>query len=170
MSVRLANRSFQYLIGLAKNMLVKVGQVTFPMDFVILEIEEDSKFPLIIGRPFLHTADAKKISILVGIKRLLDDLRVTNTATNVGYLDAKQNLVAVIILIKNILSISTRNFTSSLMLLVKKLLLLVLKVNATGMKVTTAERLQLLEEFMLTEKRSKTYKRKYKDFLKIKIT
>ncbi|GJY04901.1 hypothetical protein Tco_0370841 [Tanacetum coccineum] len=57
-----------------------------------------------------------------------------------------------------------------LMLLVQKLLLLVLKVNAAGMKVTTAERLQLLEEFMLTEKRSKTYQRKYKDFLKIKIT
>ncbi|GJT40272.1 hypothetical protein Tco_0940137 [Tanacetum coccineum] len=72
----------------------------------------------------------KKILILVGIKRLLDDLRVTAA----------------------------------------KLLLLVLKVNAAGMKVTTAERLQLLEEFMLTEKRSKTYQRKYKDFLKIKIT
>ncbi|GJS40402.1 hypothetical protein Tco_0565445 [Tanacetum coccineum] len=27
-------------------------------DFVILEMEEDSKVPLILGRPFLHTADA----------------------------------------------------------------------------------------------------------------
>ncbi|GJX13207.1 putative ribonuclease H-like domain-containing protein [Tanacetum coccineum] len=35
--------------------------------------------------------------------------------------------------------------------------------DAAGMKVTTAERLQLLEEFMLTEKRSKTYQRKNKD-------
>ncbi|GJX36674.1 hypothetical protein Tco_0248231 [Tanacetum coccineum] len=56
------------------------------------------------------------------------------------------------------------------MLLVQKLLLLVLKVNVAGIKVTTAERLQLLEEFMLTEKRSKTYQRNDKDFLKIKIT
>ncbi|GKE12647.1 hypothetical protein Tco_1416198 [Tanacetum coccineum] len=53
--------------------------------------------------------------------------------------------------------------TASLMLLVQKLLLLVLKVNAAGIKVTTAKRLQLLEEFMLTEKRSKTYQRKNKD-------
>ncbi|GJZ24556.1 hypothetical protein Tco_0562015 [Tanacetum coccineum] len=67
---------------------------------------------------------------IVGIKRLLDDLRVT---------------------------------AAKLMLLVQKLLLLVLKVNVAGMKVTTAERLQLLEEFMLTEKRSKTYQRKNKD-------
>ncbi|GJV45527.1 hypothetical protein Tco_1430063 [Tanacetum coccineum] len=31
---------------------------TFPADVVILEIEEDNKVPLILGRPFLHTADA----------------------------------------------------------------------------------------------------------------
>ncbi|GJW85578.1 hypothetical protein Tco_0158723 [Tanacetum coccineum] len=60
------------------------------------------------------------IGRIVGIKRLLDDLRVTAT---------------------------------KLMLLVQKLLLLVLKVNAAAMKVTTAERLQLPKEFMLTEKR-----------------
>ncbi|GJW02899.1 reverse transcriptase domain-containing protein [Tanacetum coccineum] len=39
-------------------MLVEVGKFTFPADFVILEMEEDSKVPLILGRPFLHTADA----------------------------------------------------------------------------------------------------------------
>ncbi|GJX13668.1 hypothetical protein Tco_0205426 [Tanacetum coccineum] len=49
---------------------------------------------------------------------------------------------------------------AKLMLLVQKFLLLVLKVNVAGMKITTAERLQLLEEFMLIEKRSKTYQRK----------
>ncbi|GKF03486.1 hypothetical protein Tco_0030409, partial [Tanacetum coccineum] len=31
---------------------------TFPADFVILEMEEDSKVPLILGQPFLHTTDA----------------------------------------------------------------------------------------------------------------
>ncbi|GJX86032.1 hypothetical protein Tco_0336806 [Tanacetum coccineum] len=59
---------------------------------------------------------------------------------------------------------------AKLMLLVQKLLLLVLKVNVVGIKVTTAERLQLLEEFTLTKNISKTYQRKNKDFLKIKIT
>ncbi|GJR96926.1 reverse transcriptase domain-containing protein [Tanacetum coccineum] len=57
-SVRLAGRSFQYLIGIAENLLVKVGKFTFPVEFVILRLEEDSKFPLILGRPFLHTTDA----------------------------------------------------------------------------------------------------------------
>ncbi|GJV06671.1 reverse transcriptase domain-containing protein [Tanacetum coccineum] len=58
MSVRLANRSFQYPIGIAENMLIEVGKFTFPIDFVILEMEEDSKAPLILERPFLHTTDA----------------------------------------------------------------------------------------------------------------
>ncbi|GJS40771.1 hypothetical protein Tco_0565814 [Tanacetum coccineum] len=67
-----------------------------------------------------------------------------------------------IVRIKRLLD-DLRVTAAKLMLLVQKLLLLVLKVNAAGMKVTTAERLQLLEEFMLTEKRSKTYQRKNKD-------
>ncbi|GJS66204.1 reverse transcriptase domain-containing protein [Tanacetum coccineum] len=58
MSVRLADRSFQYPVGIAKNMLVEVGKFTFLANFFILKMEEDSKVPIILGRPFLHTADA----------------------------------------------------------------------------------------------------------------
>nr|GEX74268.1 DNA-directed DNA polymerase [Tanacetum cinerariifolium] len=58
MSVRLSDRSFQYPIGIAENMLVYVGKFTFLADFVILEMEEESKVPLILGRSFLHTPDA----------------------------------------------------------------------------------------------------------------
>ncbi|GKF03523.1 hypothetical protein Tco_0030446 [Tanacetum coccineum] len=42
MSVRLADRSFQHPIGITENMLVEVGKFTFPVDFVILEMEEDN--------------------------------------------------------------------------------------------------------------------------------
>ncbi|GJU46702.1 reverse transcriptase domain-containing protein [Tanacetum coccineum] len=41
MSIRLADRSFQYPVGIAENMLVEVGKFTFPADFVILEMEKD---------------------------------------------------------------------------------------------------------------------------------
>nr|GEV43215.1 reverse transcriptase domain-containing protein [Tanacetum cinerariifolium] len=58
MSVRLADRSFQCPIEIAENMQVEVGKITFLVDFLILEIEEDSKVLLILVRPFLHTADA----------------------------------------------------------------------------------------------------------------
>ncbi|GJX76180.1 reverse transcriptase domain-containing protein [Tanacetum coccineum] len=58
MSVRLADRSFEYPIRIAENILVEVGKFTFPVDFVILKMKEDNKVPLIIGRHFLHTTDA----------------------------------------------------------------------------------------------------------------
>ncbi|GJX18052.1 reverse transcriptase domain-containing protein [Tanacetum coccineum] len=57
MSIRLADKSFQHPVGIAKNMLVEVDKFTFPMDFIILEMEEDSKVPLILGIPFLHTTN-----------------------------------------------------------------------------------------------------------------
>nr|GEV15277.1 reverse transcriptase domain-containing protein [Tanacetum cinerariifolium] len=77
MSVRLADKSFQYPVGIAENMLVKVEKFTFLVDFVILEMEEDSKVPLILGRPFLHTADAlirvkqKPLNLGVGTERMI---------------------------------------------------------------------------------------------------
>ncbi|GJX61276.1 hypothetical protein Tco_0294176 [Tanacetum coccineum] len=74
------------------------------------------------------------------------------------------------ILETSVKSVGIKRLHDDLEVTAAKLLLLVLKVNAAGIKVTTAKRLQLLEEFMLTEKRSKTYQRKNKDFLKIKIT
>ncbi|GKE35782.1 reverse transcriptase domain-containing protein [Tanacetum coccineum] len=43
MSIRLADRSFQYPVGIAENMLVEVSKFTFLADFVILEMEEDIK-------------------------------------------------------------------------------------------------------------------------------
>ncbi|GJW29815.1 reverse transcriptase domain-containing protein [Tanacetum coccineum] len=60
----------------AKNMLVEVGKFNFPVDFVILKMEEDSKIPLILGRPFLHTADAiqvkqKQLNLGVGTERMI---------------------------------------------------------------------------------------------------
>nr|GFB07892.1 reverse transcriptase domain-containing protein [Tanacetum cinerariifolium] len=77
MSVRLANRSFQYPIGIAENMPVKVGKFTFHADFDILEMKEDRKVPLILGRPFLHTADVvirvkqKQLNLGVGTERMI---------------------------------------------------------------------------------------------------
>nr|XP_043611649.1 uncharacterized protein LOC122583294 [Erigeron canadensis] len=77
MSIRLADHSFQYPIGIAENMTVQVGHIVFLGDFVILKMEEDTKVPLILGRPFLNTADAiirvkdNDISLGVGRDRIV---------------------------------------------------------------------------------------------------
>ncbi|GKA98649.1 reverse transcriptase domain-containing protein, partial [Tanacetum coccineum] len=61
-----------------KNMLIEVGKFTFPADFVILEMEEDSKVPFILGSPFLHIADAvirvKQKQLNLGVYRFIDEI------------------------------------------------------------------------------------------------
>nr|GFA24651.1 reverse transcriptase domain-containing protein [Tanacetum cinerariifolium] len=58
-------------------MLIEVGKFTFHADFVILKAEEDRKVPLILGRLFLHTADAvirvkqKQLNHGVGTERMI---------------------------------------------------------------------------------------------------
>ncbi|XP_076891619.1 uncharacterized protein LOC143543100 [Bidens hawaiensis] len=58
MSIQLAHRSIKYPRGIVENMLVKIDKFVFPVDFVILDMEEDKSVPLILGRPFLATAKA----------------------------------------------------------------------------------------------------------------
>ncbi|GKE56165.1 DNA-directed DNA polymerase, partial [Tanacetum coccineum] len=72
MSLELADRSIQYPIGIIENILIKVDKYVLPIDFVILDMPEDSRVPMILGRPFLATARAmidvfnKKITRRVG--------------------------------------------------------------------------------------------------------
>nr|GEW07707.1 DNA-directed DNA polymerase [Tanacetum cinerariifolium] len=68
MSIRLADRSFQYPVRIAENMLIEVGEFTFPVNCIILEMEEDRKVSLILGRPFLHTVPFEKITINTNYK------------------------------------------------------------------------------------------------------
>ena len=56
MTLQLADRSIKYPYGIVKDLLVKVDKFMFPVDFVVMETEEDLELPLILGRPFMKTA------------------------------------------------------------------------------------------------------------------
>ncbi|KAK5842248.1 hypothetical protein PVK06_004584 [Gossypium arboreum] len=58
MSIQLADRSVKYPRGIIEDILVKVDKLIFPIDFVVLDMDEDVEVPLILGRPFLATARA----------------------------------------------------------------------------------------------------------------
>ncbi|KAK5825727.1 hypothetical protein PVK06_020589 [Gossypium arboreum] len=58
MSIQLADRSVKYPKGIIEDVLVKVDKFTFPVDFVVLDMDEDVEVPLILGHPFLTTARA----------------------------------------------------------------------------------------------------------------
>ncbi|XP_021748087.1 uncharacterized protein LOC110713944 [Chenopodium quinoa] len=56
MSLQLADRTVRLPLGILEDVPVQVGRVFVPCDFVVMEMEEDSRVPLILGRPFLNTA------------------------------------------------------------------------------------------------------------------
>ena len=60
-----------------EDVLVKVRDFTFPVDFVIMDIEEDIKIPLILGRPFMTTANCVVDMGNGNMKMSVDDQKVT---------------------------------------------------------------------------------------------
>ncbi|GJQ97405.1 mitochondrial proton/calcium exchanger protein-like protein isoform X1 [Tanacetum coccineum] len=77
LTVELADRTVKYLKGIAENVLVGISKYTFPLDFIIIDMPEDIKVPLILRRPFLSTARAKiyvykrKITLRVGEENIM---------------------------------------------------------------------------------------------------
>ncbi|XP_041999832.1 uncharacterized protein LOC121749319 [Salvia splendens] len=57
-TLQMADRSVSYPMGIVEDILVRVNEFVFPADFVIMDMEEDGKVPLILGRPFLATGKA----------------------------------------------------------------------------------------------------------------
>ncbi|GKC40671.1 reverse transcriptase domain-containing protein, partial [Tanacetum coccineum] len=84
MSLELADRSIQYPRGIVKNVLIKVDKLVLPIDFVILDMPEDSRILIILGRPFLATTRAminvfnKKITLRVGDDEVIFNMDQSN--------------------------------------------------------------------------------------------
>ncbi|GJS91375.1 reverse transcriptase domain-containing protein [Tanacetum coccineum] len=80
MCIELPNKTTQFPKEIAENVVVKIDKFVFPVDFVILDMEEDHRIPIILGRPFLATAHAminvfnKKISFEVWDEIITIDL------------------------------------------------------------------------------------------------
>ncbi|GJV53023.1 hypothetical protein Tco_1448764 [Tanacetum coccineum] len=80
MCIKLANKTTQFPKGIAENIVVKINKFVFPVDFVILDMEEDHRIPIILGRSFLATTHAmidvfnKKISFKVEDEIITFDL------------------------------------------------------------------------------------------------
>ncbi|XP_062113998.1 uncharacterized protein LOC133825010 [Humulus lupulus] len=57
-TLQLVDRSLAHPRGVIEDILVKVDKFIFPADFIVLDMEEDSNVPIILGRPFLATGQA----------------------------------------------------------------------------------------------------------------
>nr|XP_043613931.1 uncharacterized protein LOC122585880 [Erigeron canadensis] len=58
MTIMLADQTFQRPLGKTHVVIVTVGDLHFQAEFVVMNIPEDKKVPIILGRPFLNTAKA----------------------------------------------------------------------------------------------------------------
>ncbi|XP_056685779.1 uncharacterized protein [Spinacia oleracea] len=81
-TLQMADRSIKYPLGILEDVPVRVGKFYIPVDFVVLDMEEDSQIPIILGRPFLCTAgvviDVKSGSLTLSV----GDDTVTFNLTN----------------------------------------------------------------------------------------
>ncbi|GKE58621.1 homeodomain-like protein [Tanacetum coccineum] len=59
MTIEMADRSMQSPKEIKENVIVKISNFIFPVDFVILDIMEDENILIILVRPMLATAHAK---------------------------------------------------------------------------------------------------------------
>ncbi|XP_031127527.1 uncharacterized protein LOC116029619 [Ipomoea triloba] len=64
MTLQMADRSIKRPVGVLEDILVMIDQYFISGHFVILDIEEDTKVPIILGRRFLATAGA-----IIDVKR-----------------------------------------------------------------------------------------------------
>ena len=76
-TLQMADRSMAQPEGILEDVLVKVGKFIFPVDFFIIQMEEDTQVPLLLGRPFLATAAA-----LIDVQKGELTLRVGNEAVH----------------------------------------------------------------------------------------
>ena len=86
-TLQMADRTMAKPEGIIKDVLVKVGKFVFPVDFIILDIEEDSQVPLLLGRSFLATGAA-----LIDMQKGVLTLRVGEEAADFNLLQSLKNL------------------------------------------------------------------------------
>ena len=70
--IKLANRDTIKPIGIVRDVEVLCGKVKYPADFLVLGSPQDDFCPIIFGRPFLNTVNARidceKDTVTIGLK------------------------------------------------------------------------------------------------------
>ena len=77
MTLQMANITLAHPEDILEDVLIKVGKFIFPVDFVVIDIEEDKQVLRLLGRPFLATEAA-----LIDVKKGELTLRVGDEAVH----------------------------------------------------------------------------------------
>ena len=77
MTLQMVDKTLAQLEVILEDELIKVGKFIFPVDFVVIDIEEDKQVSLLLGRPFLTTGAA-----LIVVKKGELSLKVRDEAVH----------------------------------------------------------------------------------------
>ena len=102
MTLQLIDHLIKKPYEVVENVLVKVDKLVFPIDFVILDFEQDRNFPLILWRPFhniekaLIDVNKGKITLWVGkekvefmMNKLMQDVNVEEQYVEVDVIEKR---------------------------------------------------------------------------------
>ncbi|XP_010247004.1 PREDICTED: uncharacterized protein LOC104590158 [Nelumbo nucifera] len=102
-SLHLADRSIKYPRGVVEDVLAKVDKFNFPVDFTVLDMEEDYDMPLILERPILVIGRALidvqqgKLSLRINdeevVFNVFKDMKHSNDEKEVLMIDCIDDLV-----------------------------------------------------------------------------
>ena len=92
-TLQLADRSVKIPRGIVKDVLVQVDKFYFPVDFVVLDtqsvVNQGTKFPMIVGMPFLATANAiihyRGGLMTLSFSNMNVNLNIFNVIKEIGY-------------------------------------------------------------------------------------
>ncbi|XP_070037013.1 uncharacterized protein [Nicotiana tomentosiformis] len=82
LSLQLADQTTIIPEGIVEDVLVRVDKLVFPVDFIVVKINENKEVPIILGRPFLVTGRAilgihdRKLMLRVGEETVTLEINV----------------------------------------------------------------------------------------------
>ncbi|XP_016684044.1 uncharacterized protein [Gossypium hirsutum] len=82
-TLQLVDRSYVHLKGKVEDVLVRVDEFIFPVDFIILECEADKELPIMLGRAFLATGRT-----LIDVQKCELTMRINDQQLTFNVLDA----------------------------------------------------------------------------------
>ncbi|KAA3462378.1 Retrovirus-related Pol polyprotein from transposon 17.6 [Gossypium australe] len=99
MSIQLADRTMRHPKGIIEDVLVKIDKFIFPVNFVVLNMDEDSEVPLILAtaRTIIDVGTSKLV-LCIGDKKIIlqarDSVRVSSERDDIKHLVNVSNHVA----------------------------------------------------------------------------
>jgi hypothetical protein len=102
-TLQLTDRSTRLPLGMMKDLPFQVGKFYLPIDFIVIEMDEDLKTPLILGRPFLATGGTRinvregRLTFEVGNEMVTFDvsraLKYPSNESNIYKIDIEQEMI-----------------------------------------------------------------------------